>query len=919
MPRDIPHDQRESYVFRLYEQLVDMEQRLIPTGLHVFGRVQSHRDTADVLRMIASFDRPELGVRSLPGLVASALGFADYPTLMRESADSEERLQQREQVEGLVREAVRLFLDSGHAEAPPTAFLALNAGVDEADSRKVFTLLTTVAGGLSRNQELDMLARALRGEYIAPGPGADVVQNPDILPTGRNTYAVNPYSIPSFAACRKSEGIVASMLERYRAERGRCPETIGMVLWGMDNIKTQGEGVAQALLLMGMEPRRDVLNRVTDVDVIPAERLGRPRIDLVLTVSGIFRDLFGTTMEVLDRAIRRAAALDEPPECNFIRKHVLARQQAGVSFDDAATRVFSNAPGSYGTNVNFMVSDSQWERAEELGDLFVTRKCFAFGRGIEGSVSRELMEQALSQVEVTYQNIDSAEVGITDVDHYFEYLGGHDAGSGIAIGPPPAGVSCRLGGGGAAHTVPGRNGAAGDPHQDAQPEVVSRHARARFQRSSRDRASREQYVRLERHGRRRGRMGVPGDRRPIPAGLRNAGTAAIDESALDPGARRPPDRSARQRILGSGRRSHGTAARRDRRDRRRHRASGHGRSRVKIAVLYVGSSLLAPLRRAERDINRQYHLGLQVAPRSCTLPLTDTQWAETERDLAEADLVFVLHVTDPENAARIIAALERYRTRHRAAIVINCMGDLMRRTRLGEADFQTLFRITAGSEPGAAASALGKVMSWMARARGHRDARRSSEQYLRWFHHLPAILRFLPPAGRLGPIKQYLTMFCYFLQPTSVNIRSMLLYAIRHYVPGHGAQIRTAAPQRAPATGIYHPDAASVFDSFDAYRRWYRGSLDAERTIGLLLLRPQVVSEARRHYDAVIRAIEAEGLAALPVLSTFMDNRQACQAFLVDAETGLSRVSQVLSLTGFSFVGGPAMNDSKAAVAFLNL
>jgi magnesium chelatase subunit H len=197
-----------------------------------------------------------------------------------------------------------------------------------------------------------------------------------------------------------------------------------MVLWGMDNIKSQGEGVAQALLLMGVEPRRDALNRVTDVDVIPLERLGWPRIDLVLTVSGIFRDLFGTSVEVLDRAARRVAALDEPDELNFIRKHVRVAQMKGSSFEDSATRVFSNAPGNYGANVNFMVSDGQWERAEEIGDLFITRKCFAFGRGLDGNRSRELMEQALSRVELTYQNIDSAEVGITDVDHYFEYLGG---------------------------------------------------------------------------------------------------------------------------------------------------------------------------------------------------------------------------------------------------------------------------------------------------------------------------------------------------------------------------------------------------------------------------------------------------------------------------------------------------------------
>jgi magnesium chelatase subunit H len=197
-----------------------------------------------------------------------------------------------------------------------------------------------------------------------------------------------------------------------------------MVLWGMDNIKTQGEGVAQALWLMGVRPRRDGMNRVSDVEVIPLEQLGRPRLDVVMTVSGIFRDLFGATMELLDKAVRTVAALDEPIELNYVRKHIQAHAAKGTPIDDAALRVFSNAAGNYGTNVNFMVTDSQWDRTEQIGDLFVKRKCFAYRRGLEGRQAKDLMEQALSRVEVTFQNIDNAEIGITDVDHYFEYLGG---------------------------------------------------------------------------------------------------------------------------------------------------------------------------------------------------------------------------------------------------------------------------------------------------------------------------------------------------------------------------------------------------------------------------------------------------------------------------------------------------------------
>lgn len=423
------HDRR---VLELYEKVLEIEQRLIPTGLHVFGRAADETEIADLLRMVASFDRPELGIRSLPDLVAEGLGLPAYATLLKESPDSEQRLRERERVEAVVRNAIATFVDDKSVAGREAAinFLSEAATVPAEQSMKVFELLSRIREQLGTNYELDGLTRALRGEYVEPGPGADIIQNPSILPTGRNTHAVNPYSVPSTTAVRRAEPIASALLERHRKEAGCYPETIAMVLWGIDNIKTEGEAVAQVLWLLGVTPRRDAMNRATDVDVIPLARLGRPRIDIVMTVSGIFRDLFGATMTLLDNAVRRVAALDEAPDMNFLKRHVDEQMdETGCSFDEAAVRVFSNAAGNYGTNVNFMVLDSQWEDGRELGDLFVTRKCFAYGRdsqgrSFDGREARTLLERALSRVEVTYQNIDTTEVGITDVDHYFEYLGG---------------------------------------------------------------------------------------------------------------------------------------------------------------------------------------------------------------------------------------------------------------------------------------------------------------------------------------------------------------------------------------------------------------------------------------------------------------------------------------------------------------
>jgi magnesium chelatase subunit H len=415
--------ERDQRVRELDEQMREIEERLIPMGLHVFGRAEKSHQRADLLRMVASFDRPEQQVRALPKLIAEGLGIDGF-----EMAQDDGASETRQMIESLVKEVIQTFSDQGREAA--SALLKSKAGIASGDSNNLFELLAEIDRQLDSNDELGSLLRALRGEYIQPGPGADIVQNPLVLPTGRNTHAVNPYSVPSQAAFIRARTAAEALLKRYRDEHGRYPRALAMVLWGLDNIKTQGEGVAQALWLLGVRPVRDALNRATEIEIIPLSELNRPRIDVVMTVSGIFRDLFAPTMALLDKAVRKVAQLDEPAELNFVRANVTAKiDQENSSFDDAVTRVFSNAPGNYGANVNFMVMQSAWENEAALGDLFVTRKCFAYtrdsnGRTVEGREAPELMNDALSRVEATYQNIDSFEVGITDVDHYFEYLGG---------------------------------------------------------------------------------------------------------------------------------------------------------------------------------------------------------------------------------------------------------------------------------------------------------------------------------------------------------------------------------------------------------------------------------------------------------------------------------------------------------------
>ena len=388
---------------------------------------------------------------------------------------------------------------------------------------------------------------------------------------------------------------------------------------------------------------------------------------------------------------------------------------------------------------------------------------------------------------------------------------------------------------------------------------------------------------------------------------------------------------------------------------------------MNITVLYVGSSLLAPLKDAEREINRSYQLDLRVAAYNFGSPLTDRDWQEVDRDLSKANVVFVIHVIDGENAARLIPALELYKDRHNAVIVINCMPELMRRTHMGRLDIGALTGATRADEEETrehedaetrrrqlkgkntsrqALRLLTSVGSWVGKQAGRSNKkngdRRGHGQYLNLIDRLPGILKFVPTAGALSDAKRYLYLFCYFLQPTPANIRSMLLYALKQYVPDERLQktkIRIPQPEHMPSVAIYHPDAPALFESFETYRKWYRTywskskgqssrsarlPLEAESTVGLLLMRPQVVSKTTRHYDALIHAIEAEGLSVIPAIATLMDNREAVGKFFVEGSKSKDqkpktkpRVNQIVSLTGFSFVGGPAMNDSEAAAEFL--
>jgi magnesium chelatase subunit H len=368
-------------VMHLAEQVLELEYTLIPHGLHVAGRVPSPAQQVDMLLAMA---------------------------------DANHGMQlERASVEALVE---------GHS--PERALTAAGLPRNHA-SLDVLRALVEPQAHLAVDTEVSAMLRALDACYIRPAPGGDILRTPAVLPTGRNIHGFDPFRIPSAMAVRDGKVQAQLLIDRHCADGNPLPESIAMVLWGSDNLKNEGAPIAQALALMGAMPRFDTYGRIAGATLIPLEELGRPRIDVIMTLSGIFRDLMPLQIRLLAEAAYLAASADEPLEMNWVRKHALAYQQEhGCNLETASLRVYGNAEGAYGSNVNNLVESSRWDDEGELAETYKRRKGFAYGRTGRAVQQTALLQTALADVQLTYQNLDSVELGVTTVDNYFDTLGG---------------------------------------------------------------------------------------------------------------------------------------------------------------------------------------------------------------------------------------------------------------------------------------------------------------------------------------------------------------------------------------------------------------------------------------------------------------------------------------------------------------
>uniref|UniRef100_A0A7N2M1W3 magnesium chelatase n=1 Tax=Quercus lobata TaxID=97700 RepID=A0A7N2M1W3_QUELO len=443
----ISANERDLVVGKVYSKIMEIESRLLPCGLHVIGEPPSAMEAVATLVNIAALNRPEDGISSLPDILAETVG-RDIEEVYRGSDKGILKdVELLRQITEASRGAITSFVEQTTNKKGQVVDVAdklssiLGFGINEpwvqylsntkfyrANREKLRTLFQFLGECLKlvvADNELGSLKQALEGKYVLPGPGGDPIRNPKVLPTGKNIHALDPQSIPTTAAMQSAKIVVERLIERQKADNGgKYPETVALVLWGTDNIKTYGESLAQVLWMVGVMPIADSLGRVNRVEPVSLEELGRPRIDVVVNCSGVFRDLFINQMNLLDRAVKMVAELDEPEDQNYVRKHALEQAKTlGIGVREAATRVFSNASGSYSSNINLAVENSSWNDEKQLQDMYLSRKSFAFDSdapGVGMTEKRKVFEMALSTADATFQNLDSSEISLTDVSHYFD-------------------------------------------------------------------------------------------------------------------------------------------------------------------------------------------------------------------------------------------------------------------------------------------------------------------------------------------------------------------------------------------------------------------------------------------------------------------------------------------------------------------
>ncbi|WUI02613.1 cobaltochelatase subunit CobN [Spirillospora sp. NBC_00431] len=430
---DRPHDAEfDDFILHVDGWLCEVKDAQIRDGLHVLGEAPVGAVRVGLVLAMLRARQMWSGRETLPGL-REALGLTE---------DGTESLADVDAAEAAARSLVQAMED---ARWSPDAASRVAAAAPEQHREAVERVLAFAAAEvvprLARTtDEIDHVLHALDGGYVPAGPSGSPLRGLiNVLPTGRNFYSVDPRAVPSRLAWETGQAMADSLLERYRADHGEWPRSVGLSVWGTSAMRTAGDDVAEVLALLGVRPEWDEASRrVTRLEPVPLTELGRPRIDVTVRISGFFRDAFPHVVAMLDDAVRLVAALDEPDADNYVRAHVSADRERHGDDRRATLRVFGSAPGAYGAGLLPLIDSRDWRGDADLAEVYAVWGGHAYGRDLDGVPARADMENAYRRIAVAAKNVDTREHDIADSDDYFQFHGGMIATVRALTGRDPA-------------------------------------------------------------------------------------------------------------------------------------------------------------------------------------------------------------------------------------------------------------------------------------------------------------------------------------------------------------------------------------------------------------------------------------------------------------------------------------------------
>jgi cobaltochelatase CobN len=421
---DRPHDAEfDDFVLHVDGWLCEIKDAQIRDGLHVLGAVPEGEARVNLVLAILRARQMWGGqAQALPGL-REALGYAEKSG-DRAAADTIEA-----QARALVEAMEAADWDPAAVPGVVTATLgadAQSAAADAVNGVLRFAATEVVPRLAGTSDEISRTLHALDGGFVPAGPSGSPLRGlVNVLPTGRNFYSIDPRAVPSRLAWETGQAMADSLLERYLADTGGYPDSVGLSVWGTAAMRTSGDDVAEVLALLGVRPVWDEASRrLAALEPIPLAELGRPRIDVTVRISGFFRDAFPHVVTALDDAVRLVAGLDEPADQNYVRAHAQADLAAHGDERRATTRIFGAKPGSYGAGLLPLIDAGNWRDDADLAEVYAVWGGFAYGRGLDGRQARDDMQRAYRRIAVAAHNTDTLEHDIADSDDYFQYHGG---------------------------------------------------------------------------------------------------------------------------------------------------------------------------------------------------------------------------------------------------------------------------------------------------------------------------------------------------------------------------------------------------------------------------------------------------------------------------------------------------------------